>query len=422
MENKDFRKLALSYGKVLNKHFRANRPQNIHPEAYELVYNDDGKVVQVTGIGTGCRFDQQGSCMMCDYGVRDKMPTQEETKVAINTALDEVAIIIRKAKQEGKFGPEQRLVPQVLVFDCNGSVLDNHDFPRENLDVILKELKERDMTGCEITFETHYQSLDPDLLDHIKGMLPNDEINFELGFESSNPGVRESGLLKQINNDAFIKKVQEVNKRGMSASANIICGCPFLNRKEQKQDTLDSISFCLDNGVRNVILFPINNKAFTLLRGVYENGRETQPPIWLVCDVLMNMPKEQLGRVSVAWFGNRDWNYDESDAENKEQKNLSDMETIKPEGWEQVIDIITKYNQAEGNAARAKVVEELRDRCGALADYKEYEKEVQKLPEHEEKSVSERAKENYEEIAEGIGVDLKKEARKAAGMVEFGGQ
>jgi len=363
--------------KEMNKRVKQNRP-NFMEDPYHIIISDEGKVLQVTAFGTGCRFDGNGSCLMCDYGKREKMPTPAETYEWIVRAFG-----VYDAQEKRRALDKGRKFPPVVVLDCNGSILDEHDFPRENLIATLEALKKIDPQGTEIVFETHYHTLNREVLELIDKYLPNNPINFELGFETANEEVRDLCLLKHIPNKVFVEKTKLVNefKRSsaeaepMSVSANVLVGIPFLTSQEQLKDAVDSIKFCIDNGVRNCVVFPMNDKDCTLLHYCYEKGLAKQPPIYLLTEVLKKLPDKYLNKSSLAWTGNRVWTY--SDSSDRLAKFIKD--TKKPDGADALTKDFSDFNTVvawENPTRKREIVNNIHEKLKNNEYYIGYQEEL----------------------------------------------
>ena len=124
-----------------------------------------------------------------------------------------------------------------------------------------------------IIFETHYTSVNKDILELIKKKLPNKQFIIELGFESSNQEYRKKYLNKIIDNDKFIEKVNLIKSFGFEVETNIIFGMPFLSSEDQIKDTIQSILWCFQNNIDTVNLFPMNIKPYTLLYKFYKTDK-----------------------------------------------------------------------------------------------------------------------------------------------------
>ena len=128
-------------------------------------------------------------------------------------------------------------MPNVVLLNSLGSVLDTQEMPMENIMVLLDELSK--ISANVIIFETHYLTINHSILEIIKQKLKDKEVVIELGLESSNREVRENCLNKYIDNEEFVKRVKLIKSFGFGAEANVIFGTPFLTTEEQIRDTID---------------------------------------------------------------------------------------------------------------------------------------------------------------------------------------
>ncbi len=231
---------------------------------------------------------------MCDYGkVRKENLKPTDIKEVIIT-------VFSKLKQ----------LPNVLLLNSLGSVLDTEEMPIENIVTLLGELSKINIDV--IIFETHYLTINDSILSLIKHKLCNKNVVIELGLESSNKEIREKCLNKFINNANFIDKINLIKLYGFRAEANVIFGSPFLTDEEQKLDTANSINWCFENNIDKVNLFPINIKPYTLLYKLYEQGKYSPVSHKDFIEVLNKIPKEYIDRIYLCWYGNREITYDKN--------------------------------------------------------------------------------------------------------------
>ncbi len=141
-------------------------------------------------------------------------------------------------------------MPNVILLNSLGSVLDTQEMPMENIMILLEELSKINVKV--IMFETHYLTINASILEIIKQKLEDKKVVIELGLESSNKEVREKCLNKYVDNEEFTKRVNLIKSFGFGAEANIIFGAPFLTTSEQMRDTTQSIQWCFENGIEIV--------------------------------------------------------------------------------------------------------------------------------------------------------------------------
>ena len=230
---------------LIYNHIKEKNKQGFTNKKFNTFF--DGKVLQICFYSKGCRFSRNGNCIMCDYGKSRKE----------NLKPNDIKKIMRKAFTNFK---QQ---PKVLLLNSLGSVLDELEMPRENIIVLLDEISKININT--IIFETHYSSINEDILKLIKHKLSKKQIEIELGFESSNPEYRKNYLNKIIDNNQFVEKVNLIKSYGFAVETNVIFGMPFLSTKEQIKDTVQSIIWCFQNNIDGVNLFPMNIKPYTLL-------------------------------------------------------------------------------------------------------------------------------------------------------------
>lgn len=274
-----------------NKKVRQNRPIIPKDKLYSTFENNG--VFQICFRSRGCSNYLAGSCIMCDYGLGTNI-TKEELELAFDKALSE-------SKQEIK----------ILLLNTYGSILDTSEISDECFNALLNKLKKSNIK--RIIFETHYNTITEEKLKLIKEELKNKIICFELGFETSNEEIRENNLLKKINNNEFKEAIDLIHSFRMGVILNLLVGIPFLTIKEQLEDALNSIEWCINNDVDEIDLFPINVKPYTLLKELYDSKEYNVISHWLLVEVLNRIPLKDLSKIYLAWYGNRELEYIEGE-------------------------------------------------------------------------------------------------------------
>lgn len=271
-----------------NKLLRETRPL-VPSNVLYSTYENNG-VFQICFRSKGCSNYLNGFCIMCDYGVGTNI-TPEELEIAFDSALKESKEKIR-----------------VLLLNSFGSILDQNEISEECFNLLLEKIKNTNIKN--VIFETHYTTITEEKLNLIKKVLLDKNITFELGLETSNQQVRNNNLLKYIDNEKFVDTIQFIHSYGMKVITNIIVGIPFLSEEEQIQNALESIKWCFEHGVDEVDLFPMNIKPYTLLRELYEKKEYKIISHWMLIEVLSKIPEYYLENIYIAWYGNRDLEYD----------------------------------------------------------------------------------------------------------------
>lgn len=241
-----------------------------------------GNTYQLLTITVGC----DNACTFCNYGFDEPATVERVVPVLKNIKLDPKSI-------------------NTLELEANGSFLSEREIPEELRVEILKYVANRGIDVIEI--ETHYRTITEHKLNQIRSILgEKQEIVIEFGFESSNPDVRES-YNKEIDLEQFKKTMMLLQKYKIHAEVNVLFGAPFMTRKEQIQDSLNSLDWIFKNlpSDTTAVLFPINIKKHTMFDVWSEQGKYQEINSWSFVEMLNQIPQKYLDRVSIGWWGNR---------------------------------------------------------------------------------------------------------------------
>lgn len=232
----------------------------------------------------GCRFQETGSCVMCNYG-KSHLVSEED--------INNLFAIVKK--QESRINS--------ILIGTYGSIFDECEIPLNIFNLILEHLNSINISI--VIFETHYLTVNEERLTNIRKKLIDKEIAIEMGLESSNKLVLEKCLNKRIDLDLFLQKVALIHDCQMSATANVFLGAPFLSIEEQIEDSLKTINWALKNEIDNVVIFPVNIRKGTLLEFLHSNNRFHRLSYWALYEVVRRIPIDYQSRVYLSWFG--DW-------------------------------------------------------------------------------------------------------------------
>lgn len=269
-----------------NKEIKKSRPllaKNIVCDAFR-----NGTFLEIAFMGKRCKNDAAGSCIMCDYGAVDGVKSSE-------IYIKEMDAILQ----------EERGI-QYLLLCTNGSIMDSSQIPEKTFYEILDYANKTSIPN--IMIETHYLDVTDKKLHQIRKLLNSKNVTIELGLETVNQEYQNLLIMKHINMNMFEKTIFNIQDYGFSVDLNILFGLPFLSEKEQFQDTLNSISWAFKHNC-NPVVFPVNIKPYTLLMDMYKNGYYKAVSHWLLLLMLNTLPLEQLSRITVSYYGNRDENY-----------------------------------------------------------------------------------------------------------------
>lgn len=249
-------------------------------------------ILEIGFLSKQCRNDAAGTCIMCDYGC------------AIDTCANSVYINEMRNILIEYAGRSNH-----LLLCTNGSFMDEYQISSDLFIEILTEAGRHDFPIIEI--ETHYRSVTKDKLDLIHHILPQKQIIIEMGLETTNHYLHKSVIMKNIELKSFDKTIQMIKKYNFGVDLNIMLGMPFLDTKEQFDDTQKTVNWAFERDCRAVI-FPINIKPFTLLWHMHQLDYYSPISHWLLILFLESISIEKLDQVTVAWFGNREELYEQT--------------------------------------------------------------------------------------------------------------
>ena len=253
-----------------------------------------GSTYQLYFATKGCKY----ACTLCYYGSGANY-SDEEVEKELDNILDNFPKDVK-----------------VLVLEASGSFLDEGEISRDLRKKILERIAR--VRGPEfIVFETHYSTVTESVIQEIKEAFCDSDVQleFEFGLESTDENVLKL-YNKDINLQALRKVIWTINSYGIACELNILLGAPTLTVSEQIRDTLNSIDWVMKNCPTSTtcVLFPINIKKYTLFWKLWENGKYDLIYQWEFVIMLSRIPKEYLGRIYIAWWGNRSNYYDGEEA------------------------------------------------------------------------------------------------------------
>ena len=278
--------------RLANKRIRLQRP--VDDSSLKCCVFAEGDLLELSLPSYRCRHDLQGSCIMCNYGTgaKHKLNTWQITQ--------QLNLIKRQISQNF----------HTLLLSTNGSILDRHDVGKNILEEVYKIAE--NLTFETIIIETHLDTLSQEKLSSLRSRFPKKQIILEIGLESSNSFVQEYCFLKNIPLEQVQWLLKIASNYNIGIQVNVILGAPFLSRAEQIEDAEKTIRWVLDKGAL-VALFPMNIKPFTLLNFAFQNNIYAPISHWAVPILLSHFTGDELERIDLAWYGNREIRYDNPD-------------------------------------------------------------------------------------------------------------
>lgn len=266
---------------------RKKRPLFFSKQVCDVFYS--GSVLEIGFLSKRCSRDCQGACIMCDYGAAQGSQSTE--------------LYIREMS---RILAEQRTEPEILLLCTNGSFFDSSQI---DINLFRTILACAGQSGCPVVeIETHYRDVTAEKLRLVKEALSNKRVIIEMGLETTRADYQSRLIMKGVDAADYVKTCSLIRSFGFEVDANIMVGLPLLSPKEQFEDALNTIRWCFAHEYRPV-LFPMNIKPYSLLMEAYRAGLVRPISQWLLPLVLDALTEEQLGSVSVAWYGNREQVY-----------------------------------------------------------------------------------------------------------------
>jgi radical SAM enzyme (TIGR01210 family) len=238
---------------------------------------------QLLFMSCGC----ENACTFCNYGFD------------YNLTLEMVKPELEKIKLEDVEIYE-------LELEANGSFLSEREIPYDLFLEVLHFVAHRNIPV--ITMETHYNTITEKKIQDIRAILGQEqEVNFELGFESANEDIR-SIYNKDIDTKKYLEVTKLCERYGIGLQINVLLGAPFLTREKQIQDCIETLKFIYENMPKgtHTVLFPINIKENTMLKHWQEIGKYEQISSWEFVELLHRIPEEYLDKFTIAWWGKRE--------------------------------------------------------------------------------------------------------------------
>lgn len=229
---------------------------------------------------------------MCDYGAANGMRATQEYLAEMDRILEETDSSVR-----------------TLLLCTNGSFLDSAQISQELFQAVLERAARSQIERVEM--ETHYRDVTPEKLRQIQCLLPQKHVAIEMGLETVDPLYQFHVIMKGINLAAYEHTVALIQSFGFSVEVNIMVGLPFLSPKEQFDDVMHTMEWAFRHRC-GLVLFPMNIKPYTLLMEMFRSGHYDPISSWMLPLLLDTLTAPQLEQVTVAWYGNREEVYSET--------------------------------------------------------------------------------------------------------------
>lgn len=276
---------------------------------YSVRTNPDSSFAGIWFQTRGCTHDRTGGCTMCDYSIGPETDTPIMVK-AVKSALQEI---------ESSY--------HTLLISPAGSMLDPIEVPIDARNQIFELAAES--PHKEITFETRADTINSENIEDVKNILGDRLKSIYLGIETSSDFINTYCINKGITIREIWGAAQILNRYGIKPIGNILAGVPMLSAKESYDIAMNSVNWCLENQIKPAI-FATHIKENTLYHEIYKLGLCNEPSIWLLVEILLNLPEDL--DIDICWY--RTYG----------AFNLVKAADSCPECYENVLDALDDYN------------------------------------------------------------------------------
>jgi archaeosine synthase beta-subunit len=259
-------------------HARSTRPRFSPPESYfTQVTPTYAEIWFPTG---GCFWDSLGHCTMCNYGAPEAVEPDAMIR-AVELAAGQIAPTTETLWVSAFNSLQEREVPG--------------DARQRIFDIIASTPAKMVVT------ETHPASVRAPVLTACLEQLGGRSLGVELGVETMDEFVRYACVNKPYTNSLLERAVTTIHETGAYAWANLIVGIPFLDPGEAVADAARSVRDAAGIGFDRIMLFPNHIKKHTVAEMLSLAGMYSAPDLWLLRDVLAELPDDLIGKVYLAW-------------------------------------------------------------------------------------------------------------------------
>ena len=272
------KELASEIYSIRKRTFEHRKQIGNNPAAFWFApENIEGKIG--TGLSLvletqGCMWarSKSGGCTMCGY-----VSEYIEGKATKEKILNQFTKAIKKM--------EQKNPPYIVKIYTSGSFLDPHEVPRDARLVLLHELSGMENVK-EIVLESRPEFVRRQILEEIKEIIPNKNIEIAIGLESSNEAIRVHSINKGFTNKLYEKAVHLSRDLGFGVRTYILFKPLFISELEAIEDAISSIDYAIKIGSTTISINPMNIQSGTLVEKIWKNGSYRSPWLWSVIEVL----------------------------------------------------------------------------------------------------------------------------------------
>ena len=239
----------------------------------------------ITLVTTPCRWlTATGGCTTCGYNLVSSLNediSQQNLINQLNWTLEQIDaakypfITLTSA---GSFMDKREIADDVRLKMLD--ILSDNGFKHLNF-----ECRPEYLTNPERLLKLH---------EHFTG-----SISVGIGLESSNDFIRQCCLNKGYKLGIFLKALDALEKTDISVDSYVMLGKPFLNRRENIEDAVNTINFAFNQGAEWAILMVANIQPYTLTNWLWRRGLYQLPSLWDAIEVIHRLPDDRKSMVLI---------------------------------------------------------------------------------------------------------------------------
>ena len=178
----------------------------------------------------------------------------------------------------------------IITIYNNGNFFVEREIPapvREHIYDYVKKSK-----ASTLVVESLPQFITEERMVEAKKFLGDKKLSVSVGLQSSNDLVRELAVNSTCSRIGFEKSNELLYKNGYDSMAFLMIKPPFLTEEEAVNDTVDSIRYLSELGIKESILCATRVTPNTIVQILHDENNFKSPWLWSVVEVLKQAAKE----------------------------------------------------------------------------------------------------------------------------------
>ena len=240
-------------------------------------------------LSNGCEWALKSAhgCTMCGHIAKqtryDKLISADDFIIQFETAFSSV---------------DFEEIPILNIFN-NGSFLNDNELPSVARNKILSIIR-NNKSIKKLLIESRPEFITESIVQEIKSLLPNTEIEIAIGLETTDDLRRIISINKGFSLGQFTEAAKIIIKENIGLRSYILLKPPFYSEKEAINDAVNSIKTAFSLGVKTVSLEAMTVQKYTLIEYLFNHKLYQMPWLWSIVEVI----KQTLnyGRVTVGLF------------------------------------------------------------------------------------------------------------------------